>query len=168
MEKIDFVNNNAPYLSAETLNQMQDNIEEAISPNIITAGLVSNVKLTTTNNTKLPLSARANVGDKLTISNGGIKIGAGVTYVKVSGQVYVDTSGGAGIKKGIIYKNNNQVATDGLNGSANAYTTIAIPTFLLQVAENDIIYLYGAGYVNDNFAGNDSNMYNRLTVEVIK
>lgn len=30
MKKIDFVNNDAPYLSAENLNQMQDNIEEAI------------------------------------------------------------------------------------------------------------------------------------------
>lgn len=31
MEKINFVNNNEPYLSAENLNQMQDNIEEAIN-----------------------------------------------------------------------------------------------------------------------------------------
>lgn len=31
MKKINFVNNEAPYLSAENLNQMQDNIEEAIS-----------------------------------------------------------------------------------------------------------------------------------------
>ena len=30
MEKINFANNDAPYLSAENLNQMQDNIEEAI------------------------------------------------------------------------------------------------------------------------------------------
>jgi hypothetical protein len=30
MKKINFVNNDAPYLSAENLNQMQDNIEEAI------------------------------------------------------------------------------------------------------------------------------------------
>jgi hypothetical protein len=31
MEKIQFKNNEAPYLSAENLNQMQDNIEEAIN-----------------------------------------------------------------------------------------------------------------------------------------
>lgn len=31
MKKINFVNNDAPYLSAENLNQMQDNIEEAIN-----------------------------------------------------------------------------------------------------------------------------------------
>lgn len=30
MKKINFVNNDAPYLNAENLNQMQDNIEEAI------------------------------------------------------------------------------------------------------------------------------------------
>ena len=30
MEKINFANNNAPYLSADNLNQMQNNIEEAI------------------------------------------------------------------------------------------------------------------------------------------
>lgn len=35
MKKINFVNNDAPYLSAENLNQMQDNIEEAINGNII-------------------------------------------------------------------------------------------------------------------------------------
>jgi hypothetical protein len=31
MKKINFVNNDAPYLSAENLNQMQDNIEGAIN-----------------------------------------------------------------------------------------------------------------------------------------
>ena len=31
MKKINFVNNDAPYLSAENLNQMQDNIETAIN-----------------------------------------------------------------------------------------------------------------------------------------
>ena len=31
MEKINFVNNSEPYLSAENLNQMQDNIENAVN-----------------------------------------------------------------------------------------------------------------------------------------
>lgn len=31
MEKITFVNENAPYVSAENLNQMQDNVESAIN-----------------------------------------------------------------------------------------------------------------------------------------
>ena len=31
MEKITFVNENAPYVSAENLNQMQDNVENAIN-----------------------------------------------------------------------------------------------------------------------------------------
>ena len=35
MKKINFVNNDAPYLSAENLNQMQDNIEDAINENHI-------------------------------------------------------------------------------------------------------------------------------------
>lgn len=31
MDKINFINNNEPYLSAENLNQMQDNIEDGIN-----------------------------------------------------------------------------------------------------------------------------------------
>lgn len=41
MEKINFVNNEAPYLSAENLNQMQDNIENAIS-GVVESGSNSN------------------------------------------------------------------------------------------------------------------------------
>lgn len=35
MEKITFVNNDAPYLSAENLNQLQNNVEEAIDGVVI-------------------------------------------------------------------------------------------------------------------------------------
>lgn len=35
MEKINFGNNSEPYLSAENLNQMQDNIEEAIDGTVL-------------------------------------------------------------------------------------------------------------------------------------
>lgn len=35
MEKINFVNNSEPYLSAENLNQMQSNIEDAIKETIL-------------------------------------------------------------------------------------------------------------------------------------
>lgn len=38
MEKINFVNNSEPYLSAENLNQMQDNMENATQRNITTDG----------------------------------------------------------------------------------------------------------------------------------
>ena len=38
MEKINFANNSEPYLSAENLNQMQENIEEAIQKDITTDG----------------------------------------------------------------------------------------------------------------------------------
>lgn len=38
MEKITFVNNSEPYLSAENLNQMQDNFEEATHRDITTGG----------------------------------------------------------------------------------------------------------------------------------
>ena len=45
MEKINFVNNSEPYLSAENFNQMQDNIEDAISE-VVGNGLNSNGEFT--------------------------------------------------------------------------------------------------------------------------
>lgn len=49
MKKINFVNNDAPYLSAENLNQMQDNIEEAIDKKIENGAYCQTLVTTATN-----------------------------------------------------------------------------------------------------------------------
>lgn len=55
MKKINFVNNSEPYLSAENLNQMQNNIEEAISTRLL---LWSNTNLDSFEQTNITLSSK--------------------------------------------------------------------------------------------------------------
>lgn len=54
MEKINFVNNSEPYLSAENLNQMQDNMENAVKTRTL---LWSNNNLDTLGMTNITLSS---------------------------------------------------------------------------------------------------------------
>lgn len=79
-------------------------------------------------------------GNSLTISNNGIKIGAGVHHVLVSAQIYAYT----GLKDSELiayfYLNNGQMLTNNTRLLDN-FEHIQMPMIPLEVQENDIIYL---------------------------
>lgn len=116
--------------------------------NILKASLHSNFSITSTGNKKLTMAdVDFQKGSALSISSGGIKIGAGITKVKVSGSIHFGTGVNAGDSlRATIFKNdtNTTIAIDfaraGTNGTYECRSIIPVP---IEVEENDILYLYG-------------------------
>jgi len=150
MEKIlfkDYPDTTTP-IDAENLNTMQDNIENGITAisqkNIATIYNSSALNITPSKNyasTKLNLSDNVVVGNKLSVVSGGIKIGAGVSKIMVSGQVtiYRGTSkNGVGVD---IRKNDDLIAYSRCNFVDWSEATATVTPVLESVQEDDIIYL---------------------------
>lgn len=88
--------------------------------------------------TKINLDNCNITGNKLTASNGGIKIGEGISKVLVSAQgTPVQRNSAINIA---IYVNDEQKARSVTNGDVQA--TVLISNKLIDVKENDIVYLY--------------------------
>lgn len=123
--------------------------------------------------TIVPLNDAISAGDKLTLtSNGGIQIGAGVSFVKISAilgynQVQTDASRHIRIMKN-SYTNNNTLAWAYNYMLTGDPQTIVIPPMLAPVSEGDIIYLwYHTPASNDAIGGNAYGNRTSLTVETI-
>ena len=175
MNKITFVNGQAPALNAYNLNLLQSNVEQAI--NDITTDFIvatkSDNQTVVGNNTVTKYLLDSEItsnGTKLTFNptNSEITIGAGVNFVELSAQVYVFTRGTNSLKDLYIYLNEQQVARCVMPIN-NDYQSIAIPSLIVAVQENDKITLRvrsGAG--STVFGGSGSNAGNNfLTVKVI-
>lgn len=115
--------------------------------NILKASLHSNYSITSTAVKKLTMAdIDFQQGSALSISNGGIKIGAGITKVKVSGSIYFGTGVNAGDNlRATIFKNDTDTtiafdfARAGTSGTYECRSIIPVP---ISVQENDILYLY--------------------------
>ena len=182
MEKINWINGQAggTPLSAENLNQMQDNIEKAINENteaishrqnIITAkGASSADTLAPADGAKVELVSAISVGTKLTLENGGIKIGANVKTIKVSATTTY-TANFIGQHALWIYKNvnslENRVARALMNTGDSTYvqpTINIIEQITNNISEGDILYVYASSSSNVSV----SNSLTMLTVEVVE
>jgi hypothetical protein len=160
-------------LNSTVMNNIEDGIE-ALDTRFVRHALTAvptqssagDLTLTGTGITTYPLTVTSSsAGTKLSISGGGIKIGSGVTKVLVSGQAYFYTGTISTDKIVYIYLNtNNQAAVN--KYMADQYDHISIPSKLITVAEDDIIYLKVKGAKNDIFKYYDAGTY--LTVEVIE
>lgn len=140
--------------------------------NILQASLHSNYSITSTGVKKLTMAdIDFQQGSALSISDGGIKIGAGITKVKVSGGIYFGTGVNAGdsLRAYITYNDTSTaVATNyaraGTNGTNETRNLVPMP---ITVQENDIIYLC----VNNATAGrgtvSSGSYYTYLIVEEI-
>lgn len=173
MEKINFKNKGEPGAipaSAENLNLMQDNTENAINeikPSIITVGLNSNIEIT--GNTTIQLDKiLSSVGNKFTLQNGGIKIGAGVSKIKVSGCLLEEVND-VGLYGCYICKNEANLA-HAINVGFNYIPVVkqmvktTCQTILADVQEGDVIYLNA--YVNQSNLTVTLQTYNGRTVNV--
>lgn len=146
MERINFIDN-VTKANANTFNTLQDNIENSIEliestiPNgFCKAILNSNYSYTSSSSTKLTLVSNINVNDKFSISSGGIKIGAGINYVRITAQAYfttgVDHSDGKTIQ---IFRNTTLV--DSVNSRQNQNYFGINCSNIIPVNEDDVIYL---------------------------
>lgn len=127
--------------------------------NILKASMSSDYSISSSGLKKMTL---ANVdfqqGTGLSIDSGGIKIGAGITKVKVSGSVYFSSNTNAGDNLRIaIYQGSNEVSMNyaraGTSGTYEVRNVIPVP---INVTEGSIIYLHagnataGRGKISHN------------------
>lgn len=165
---VDFTNNAQPPLNDTTLDNMQNLIRADVIGNKITASATSGEISTSSSGTKITLANTVSVGTKLTLNNGGIKIGAGITKVAISASTTY-TSSSPSQHSIVIYKNSktdaNRVARILFNCSSNVgiQATINVPYQFVSVAENDVLYLYVSSSENKNISG----AMTYMTVEAI-
>lgn len=135
----------------------------SLKPNIITA-TGGSYTTTTQNNEKYTFTGFNGVGNKLTLSNGGVKIGSGVSYVKVCTYALFSTISGADNRHNLyIFKNSsNQLTT--INRLRGAWETMASTTIVIPVSANDVLYLYVRSQDNTGAVINNAS----ITVEVVK
>lgn len=136
--------------------------------NILTAIMTNDYTINTANTLlELPIDKLASkVGTKLSLSNNGIKIGAGINHIKVSGQVYWGTVNG---KSGSINLLKNNVSTRFVDNNMtynrnNIHQNIF--SGVVAVVENDVIKL-GVNLDTAGISIRNANTGTFLTVEVV-
>lgn len=141
-----------------------ENLNNNFKKNIIMGNAAANI--TTGSNTydKVPLVEYSKVGDNLSISNGGIKIGEGISKIKVSGTVMFQTISGAGQRHHMHIRQNNTVIITSTSRLQGTWETISSNVQLFDVNEDDIIYLY----VRTQDGSGASTSVCRLTVEAVE
>lgn len=151
------------------VNENDDKIGE-LQPNIITAELVNQMSVTAQSGT-INLTDAVIVGNKLSFADGKVIIGAGVSKVKISGNMRVSSSGSSiGVNLN-IYKNDDVCAASNRTGvGADGYDGIAVSPKLIEVLEGDTIdmrYWKSSSTQSMTILGNTyGSTY--LTVEVVE
>ena len=116
-------------------------------------------------NAKIPLSGIITNSDKLTLSNNGLKIGAGISKILVSGNVFLQSSSNTSYLWTSIRKNTTEISIAIDNYNTYFASTSHSPK-LVEVQEGDIIYLWKIDDAGGTLRGGNKNTY--LTVEVIE
>lgn len=143
------------------------NYINSLKPSIITAGLNNDIEIT--DNTLIQLDKiLSSTGNKFTLQNGGIKIGAGVSKIKVSGCLLEEVNP-VGLYGFYICKNEINLAhaiNVGFNyiPVANQMVKTTCQPILADVQEGDVIYLNA--YVNQSSFTATLQTYNGRTVNV--
>lgn len=153
----------------EDIASLQSQINDK---NIITAGGTSSITATGTGDLKIPITrAIEQVGNKFTITNNRIYVGAGVSKVLVSALAYFNlVANRGGALNFSIRKNGSWVAgltNGGYNYASVTNANLAISPRLVSVQEGDYFEYYAYLY-NGDVARSDSSTNTYLTVEVIE
>lgn len=125
------------------------------STNLIKATMSNDYTIQTANtNEILPIdTASFKVGNKLSVTSNGIKIGKGVSVIKTSGQIYYYTNVSGSESVSSIVKNTAQLANHNHRLTDN-YEHITLPECYVNVSENDMIYLRANLSVNGGLIKN--------------
>ena len=173
MDKINFQDlpNTSTPINSNNLNQMQTNIENAITKNIICARNASENITTTAESQEVfvPLSIIvAQQGNKFTLNNdGSITVGEGVTQIEASFMTSMQiTSSGQTYQEFRITKNGNKIGGGiqiRISDRLNIATPITHNPVPIDVQEGDII----AAKVFNRLAGSMTLMYSQLYIKEI-
>ena len=167
----DLPNTTTP-INATNLNKMEQGIYDANDKNVITIGLNADTSFTSTANYQsIDVNLTNEVGKtgtKLSLSNGKVSIGAGVTKVLISGAM--QTQGDGNMYGLSLYKNNNTIAQAFVSPPNSSYNHLSVVPIIVSVAQNDTIkmgvYINTSGSTKNLKAYNGGGTY--LTVEVIE
>lgn len=145
-----------------------------MSKSIMTCSLSSAItELVVNSYTILPLDISNSAGDKLTATKeGGIRIGANVSKILVSGTVSYDTIQSTGSRHVRIVKNsytaNNTLAWSWKSLAQGQPQPVEIMPILADVKEGDVIYMmYYTGNTADKIGGNAYGCRTSMTVETV-
>lgn len=140
--------------------------EQSSSREALTAYLPSS-QTTTSTDEKVKLALYNQIGTKLSMSNNGVKIGAGISKVKVSGVISFVWDSPETLDVNIkILKNDTPILRINGNKVKNGGDSVSCPPVLIDVQEGDVIYMN----VVSNISGNILYMYMNstfLTVEAV-
>lgn len=142
MKKINFINGKAPAINGTNLNQLQTNVENAIAPNLVTLGISEEKKISSYIWEDFVLDdVITAIGDKLSVNDGKITIGSGVSVIEVS--VSIGCMRNADVSNGVrLMKNSNDVAfAFSTSSSNNTQTAVTIPNIYIDVQEGDVLNL---------------------------
>lgn len=122
---------------------------------------------------RIPLNVKAQgISERLTLTDNGVRIGAGIDYVKVSGQTSIQTGNTDGNRHARIQKVKNGTYTSFawvcVNMSASKETQMAFTPVIIPVDEGDVICMsfYTSNTADKQIAGSSANGYRTyLTVE---
>lgn len=130
-----------------TSRQNEDEIEKIVNQKLAARSAMTvtcdNSISVTGERKKVTLSTiNASTGSNLTLYEGGIKIGKGISNIMVSASGYINATDSKEFSL-VIYKNDSSLYLDSDRESG---TTMGITTanYLVNVSENDVIYLYVA------------------------
>lgn len=170
-ESGDNINMNLSPGYLNSLNNQLTNINNRIAKNILTSFLTSQ-QTTSQSFGKINLDSKVSVGDKLTLNDNGIKIGAGVTKVKVSAGISatwnspVSNDFNLYITKNGTTENNIVIKINGAKPSTNYGDSVMLSEQLIEVKENDVLYLCLYGTINSLIYASNRATY--MTVEVVE
>lgn len=145
-----------------------------LQPSVMTRSLSATItNLAVNTYTIVPLNLDISTGTKLTAtSNGGIKVGSGVSKVLVSARVLIGTDDTAGNRHFRIIKNSysnpNTLAWTFEPIEAMSQDTVTITPTLAEVEEGDVLYLvYYTPEADDDINGGAFGARTSLTVQVV-
>ena len=162
---IDYTNNDIENSINELNNKAEKNIITITLDNTIANPSVEAY-------TKVPLTLKESIGNKLSLSENEILIGSGVHHIKVSAKMEFDTGSNTSsryirIINGNSVGDNNTIAWCVKEFRANVASFLVIPEVLCSVEEGDLIGLFYYVRNGDKISGNSSILRTWLTIEVV-
>lgn len=151
-----------------TANNLNNNFIEAKKHEIATAYLTTSQE--NLNIGYILLDEIISNSEKLTLEGNGIKIGNGISKVKISANIFAEASSSTSYIWCEIKKNGIGVVRS-IDGLHNYYANACTTPLLIDVVENDVITLHkiGPSDVTLTVRGLQDSIYNTyLTVEVVE
>lgn len=141
-------------------------VEEIHKRNMASLTIASDYTVTNTKWGTIPLDAITIIGDKLSLQDYGIKIGAGVTTIRVSAGFYLMASSTEGDRHFNIWKNNDKTKLNATvtYSHANKHSKLTTGEALATVNEGDIILLGVSLQANDQLGAGATTLF----VEVVE